>query len=307
MKNTLKKVLCTALAAVSLSAIVTVPSSLNAPKSDNAIVNVMEADAAEKVLYEGYITEGKKYYTRKTPSKKDDSNVYKKGELEYEYVLEKYMVVKVYEEKNNFVRISPSNEKDKNGKKRERWVYKPRVFKAHKNEFTICNAGRHPANQIVRGKLVIKNSGEVIQQTVCLTCGNHWEKDINKDCKYHNRKYAYSVLVLQELPNSDYDIVGKYYYCKKCKDLISLDDEPNLNLSLLDFDKWTLAQKKEFLKGDMSPIKNYKKKQKDKIHDYVTGCVGYVIIPFDLDAFEEYAEQYRTLENFFGQYAALFN
>lgn len=45
MKNKLKKLLCTALAAVSLSAMVTVPSSLNAPKTNNAVVNVMEAEA----------------------------------------------------------------------------------------------------------------------------------------------------------------------------------------------------------------------------------------------------------------------
>ena len=45
MKNSIKKVLCTAVAAVSLSALVTVPSSLNKPNSDNAIVTVMEAEA----------------------------------------------------------------------------------------------------------------------------------------------------------------------------------------------------------------------------------------------------------------------
>ena len=60
MKNTLKKVLCTALAAVSLSAMVTVPSSLNATKSDNAIVNVMEADAANGYLFSVRVTNGKK-------------------------------------------------------------------------------------------------------------------------------------------------------------------------------------------------------------------------------------------------------
>ena len=47
MKNSIKKVLCTAVAAVSLSALVTVPSSLNKPNSDNAIVNVMEAEAKD--------------------------------------------------------------------------------------------------------------------------------------------------------------------------------------------------------------------------------------------------------------------
>ena len=48
MKNTIKKVLCTALAAVSLSAFVTVPSSVNTPKSGSSLVNVVEADAAAK-------------------------------------------------------------------------------------------------------------------------------------------------------------------------------------------------------------------------------------------------------------------
>lgn len=54
MKNKLKKVLCTALAAVSLSAIVTVPSSLNKPNSDNSFVNVIEADAEEKANFTDY-------------------------------------------------------------------------------------------------------------------------------------------------------------------------------------------------------------------------------------------------------------
>ena len=66
MKNKLKKLLCTALAAVSLSAMVTVPSSLNATKSDNAIVNVMEAKALSNDfdIYE-YIGNGKKHYHSK--------------------------------------------------------------------------------------------------------------------------------------------------------------------------------------------------------------------------------------------------
>ena len=296
MKNTIKKIICTALAAVSLSAMVAVPSSLNEPKSNSSLVNVMEVEAAEKALYEGYITEGSKYYTRKTPSKKDDSNVYKKGELEYEYVLEKYMVVKVYEEKNNFVRISPSNEKDKNGKKRERWVYKPRVFKAHKNEFSICNAGRHPSNQRVRGKLVVKKSGEVIQQTVCLTCGNHWEEDISKNCKSHSIKNADAVLVLQGHMYGDCDIAGKYYYCKKCQKRIYSEQIDNSNMALLNFADWSEADKKKLLNGSTSPLIGYSKKQKDKIKKYVTGCVGYVIIPMDFDAFTKYAGMYELMQ-----------
>lgn len=54
MKNTIKKAICTALAAVSLSAMVTVPSSLNKPNSDNSFVNVIEADAEEKANFTDY-------------------------------------------------------------------------------------------------------------------------------------------------------------------------------------------------------------------------------------------------------------
>ena len=49
MKNTFKKVLCTTLAAVSLSTTVTVPSSLNKPDSGNSIVNAIEAKADHKL------------------------------------------------------------------------------------------------------------------------------------------------------------------------------------------------------------------------------------------------------------------
>lgn len=59
MKNTLKKVLCTALAAVSLSAIVTVPSSLNKPNSDNTLINVIEADADYKHMHGQFEYRGK--------------------------------------------------------------------------------------------------------------------------------------------------------------------------------------------------------------------------------------------------------
>lgn len=49
MKNTIKKAICTTLAVVSLSAMVAVPSSLNAPESDNAIVKIIEAEAWDDV------------------------------------------------------------------------------------------------------------------------------------------------------------------------------------------------------------------------------------------------------------------
>ncbi|WP_024860370.1 hypothetical protein [Ruminococcus flavefaciens] len=105
MKNTLKKVLCTALAAVSLSAMVTVPSSLNKPNSDNSIVNVMEADAAKKercVDYKLYkaVKAGK---IRSTPTLKADNviNTFKKGD-----------VFIGYDTSNNFISIAP---KTRNG------------------------------------------------------------------------------------------------------------------------------------------------------------------------------------------------
>ena len=47
MKNTIKKAICTALAAVSLSALVAVPSALNNPASDSSLVHVITADAAK--------------------------------------------------------------------------------------------------------------------------------------------------------------------------------------------------------------------------------------------------------------------
>ena len=134
MKNTLKKVLCTALAAVSLSAMVTVPSSLNKPNSDNSIINVMEADAAkgqnivEAPLYYVYVTRGKEYNLRKTPSFGD--NVWNPKHLKKE---ERLATIKkgeakrypVYEESKDgkWVRISRSDEAH------TRWLYKKRTHK----------------------------------------------------------------------------------------------------------------------------------------------------------------------------------
>lgn len=52
MKNNIKKILSTTIAAVALSACVTVPSSLNTSSSKHSIVNSIEADAANSgVLY----------------------------------------------------------------------------------------------------------------------------------------------------------------------------------------------------------------------------------------------------------------
>ena len=130
MKNTLKKVLCTALAAVSLSAMVAVPSSLNKPNSDNSIINVMEADAAkgqnivEAPLYYVYVTRGKEYNLRKTPSFGD--NVWNPKHLKKEERLAPISEGKrypVYEESKDgkWVRISRQDEAH------TRWLYKKRT------------------------------------------------------------------------------------------------------------------------------------------------------------------------------------
>ncbi|MBP5379492.1 MAG: hypothetical protein J6Y64_08135 [Ruminococcus sp.] len=97
MKNTIKKVICTTLAAVSLSALVAVPSALNNPASDSSLVHIVEADAANALKYFNcnflYAPDGKNYNStaydfkllkdlnaRKTP----DGNIikkYKKGSV----------------------------------------------------------------------------------------------------------------------------------------------------------------------------------------------------------------------------------
>ncbi len=126
MKNSIKKVLCTAVAAVSLSALVTVPSSLNKPDSDNAIVNVMEADSKFET-YRAYMTEdtsGKnRYYVRSSKSKKDDSNIIRNEYAYYQFT--------VYEQTNDWVRISPD------GKSKE-WVWRNRVKQIYPNAVHNC-------------------------------------------------------------------------------------------------------------------------------------------------------------------------
>lgn len=70
MKNTLKKILCTALAAVSLSAMAVFPSSLNKPESPRCCIHVLEAEAAEqRPLMKVRVTKGKTYRLRSGPSK----------------------------------------------------------------------------------------------------------------------------------------------------------------------------------------------------------------------------------------------
>ena len=113
MKNTIKKAICTALTAVSLSAMVTVPSSLNTPASDKAIVNVMEVKA-ENAMYDAYLTKGKNYYIRTSRDKNTTSNI--------KWIAYPYYKFKVYEEVGNWVRITPK------GKAKE-WIWKDRVHR----------------------------------------------------------------------------------------------------------------------------------------------------------------------------------
>ncbi|WP_303838553.1 SH3 domain-containing protein [Ruminococcus flavefaciens] len=120
MKNTLKKVLCTALAAVSLSAMVTVPSSLNKPNSDNAIVNVMEADAKEQSpLMTVRVTKGNSYKLRSGPGKKYSVV----GHTEQGEKLEVYRIS--YDER--WYRVT------KDSAKTEKWIYAERTHRIGKD------------------------------------------------------------------------------------------------------------------------------------------------------------------------------
>lgn len=199
MKNTLKKVLCTALAAVSLSAMVTVPSSLNKPESEKCCIHVLEAEAKEKILYEAYVLPGKHYYTRRNPYKQGKTtndkpnNIIPENELITKdkeghitnYNLDQYQggtqeclykKVQVYEELGNWARISPSDEKY-NGKKRERWVYLPRLYKCRPSEYAICNAGRHPKDdKTVKHCCTYYNDNQKREIVICTICGNTWTR-----------------------------------------------------------------------------------------------------------------------------------
>ena len=154
MKNTLKKVLCTALAAVSLSAMVTVPSSLNKPNSDNSIVNVMEADAAQKPLYTAYMT--------KDPQGKDRYYIRAKNDPNSEVIQVAYPFapLKVYKVSDKMVRVSPDNAKEK-------WVRKSRVQRIYPDD---------PFYRTHNCKNYSKSLPETPQTFSCKSMGNikHW-------------------------------------------------------------------------------------------------------------------------------------
>lgn len=184
MKNSIKKVLCTAVAAVSLSALVTVPSSLNKPDSDNAIVTVMEANADDfnhfmAYKYVAFITPGKNYYTRRNPWK-NNNNIIPESELKKGTKYEKncnlwhYKQVYVYEESGNWVRISPDDE-TYNGKKRERWVYKPRIQRTKPGS---QDGHDHSHMDYDEFCTVITAGANIYDEYVCTYCGKRWLKKL---------------------------------------------------------------------------------------------------------------------------------
>ncbi|WP_295070196.1 hypothetical protein [Ruminococcus sp.] len=256
MKKTIKKVLCTTLAAFALFTGVTA-SSTASPQPDFKLVSSIEANAAEKVMYEGYITEGKKYNTRSTPNKDNDKNIIDNKLLGSD-ALYRYKIVKVYEEKNNFVRISAK------GEKYTRWVYKPRVFKSKPGEFTICNAGRHGRDKVKHSTFVSRN-GVLSEVLICTCCGNHWEKQLTKaqanpgaSCgKEHNINNAkFNVVIQPDDLGATAEIVGKNYYCKKCGKCICYKSS-HKRYTVLEFDDFICNKEKAaFLSQD---AKNYVK------------------------------------------------
>lgn len=185
MKNTLKKVLCTALAAVSLSAMVTVPSSLNKPNSDNAIVNVVEADATEKVeqpLYTGYITpsDKNKYNVRKVP-KDGNKYIYKNlQEITERETIWAYKPVNVYEiasdGKYTYARISSKEQIKKTG--RPLWVRKSRIKAADKSLWSVCSKvhGNKQRAGYIEPDYLYKKNGVTRIQWICPYCGRvYWD------------------------------------------------------------------------------------------------------------------------------------
>jgi len=268
MKNTIKKVLCTTLAAVSLSAFVTVPSSVNTPKSGSSLVNVVEADAANKTPYEGYITEGKNYYTRK--SAKGGNNIYDNSEIGNKNALYKFKLVTVYEEKNGYGRISSNSEK------KPRWVDLSRVHKSRPNEFTICNAGRHGQYNIKHSTFVSRN-GNLSEVLICTICGNHWEKSLtkastqNKSCgKAHTKANSKFNVVIKPSYYSA-EIVSKKYYCKKCGKLVTTEKCDN---------KYTILEVDDFLVNKANA-----KSINESIRKYVKGMSGIEVLPQDIDTY----------------------
>lgn len=191
MKNYIKKLLCTALAVVSLSTLVAAPSTFNKSDSDNAVVNIIEANADDldhllAYKYVAFITPGKNYYTRRNPWKND--NIYPIEELspndkngkpkrctqyEWDCSLWDYKEVYVYEERGNWVRVSPDDE-TYNGKKRERWVYKPRIQRTKPGSQDGHN---HSHTDYAKKSYAYSISGWKRNQYVCTYCGKRWNRD----------------------------------------------------------------------------------------------------------------------------------
>ena len=171
MKNTIKKAICTALAAVSLSAMVTVPSSLNAPKADNTVVNVMEAEAKFEP-YEAFLTNGEHYYVRSSRKRTENGKPYDKNIIRKDL----YNTFTVYEETGDWVRISPDHQKQ------QEWVWRSRVRKVDKSVWNKCEqlhgkGSRRPTGY-VRGvdfiTRIVNKQDKV--HTICTKCGKKfWE------------------------------------------------------------------------------------------------------------------------------------
>ncbi len=179
MKNTIKKAICTTLAAVSLSAFVTFPPppSNPLPKTGKDIVNVLEANAGGffDYRYSGYITYSPKglYNTRtKGGNKIIPENELKKDKWNKDdYRLYAYKQVYVYEVDGKWARISPDNETYK-GKKRERWVLKSRIYA----DKIGCQDGHDHAHMDYDVCYMTIRQGKAIDLYICTYCGKRWTK-----------------------------------------------------------------------------------------------------------------------------------
>ncbi len=148
MKNTIKKAICTALAAVSLSALVAVPSALNNPASESSLVHVMEAEAAEVRCFE---------YTFYTAQK--DGNVRKEASLNatiYPVRFQKGDIFVGYKKDGYFINVSPKNLSHPN----DEWIYNKKGhlketafnFYITKNKQELHTSPYNRRNNIVRDK-----------------------------------------------------------------------------------------------------------------------------------------------------------
>lgn len=143
MKKTLKKVLCTTLAAVSLTAFVAIPSTVNTPTSKNSLINVIKAEATNKVTrYHDYsINKAIKFEVicntlngRSTP---DGSTIFKLN------INDKVWINKIrYEQYGNEYRIWGYTENTYycNGKNQHIWVCLSRaIYDADKHRTTFSH------------------------------------------------------------------------------------------------------------------------------------------------------------------------